>query len=117
MLNDFGNKEVESIHSAEDVKKVIEEKTNLKYEISIHKKKYIEKVKESMPKLSALIGALKLHEVMITSDGVIKKKDLPTDTFYKQVTIRESRIRREVILGANQNQESELDAYIEDTLS
>ena len=103
------------------MKKVIEEKTNLKYEISIHKKGDIEKVKESMPKLSALIGALKLHEVMITSDGVIKKKDLPTDTFYKQVTIRESRIRREVILGANQNQESELDAlnvaYIEDTLS
>lgn len=121
MLNDFGNKEVESIHTAEDVKKVIEEKTNLKYEISIHKKEDIEKVKESMPKLSALVGALKLHEVMITSDGVIKKKDLPTDTFYKQVTIRESRIRREVILGANQNPESELDAlnvaYIEDTLT
>ena len=58
---------------------------------------------------------------MITSDGVIKKKDLPTDTFYKQVTTRESRICREVILGANQNQESELDAlnvaYIEDTLT
>ena len=33
------NKEVESIHTAEDVKKVIEEKTNLKYEISIHKKR------------------------------------------------------------------------------
>ena len=121
MLNDFGNKEVESIHTAEDVKKVIEEKTNLKYEISIHKKEDIDKVKESMPKLSALVGALKLHEVMITSDGVIKKKDLPTDTFYKQVTIRESRIHREVILGANQNPESELDAlnvaYIEDTLT
>ena len=74
-----------------------------------------------MPKLSSLVGALKLHEVMITSDGVIKKKDLPTDTFYKQVTIRESRICREVILGANQNPESELDdlnvAYIEDTLT
>ena len=107
--------------NAEDVKKVIEEKTNLKYEISIHKKEDIEKVKESMPKLSALVGALKLHEVMITSDGVINKKDLPTDTFYKQVTIRESIIRREVILGANQNPESELDAlnvaYIEDTLT
>ena len=58
---------------------------------------------------------------MIISDGAIKKKDLPTDTFYKPITIRERRIRREVILGANQNQESELDAlnvaYIEDTLS
>ena len=121
MLNYFGNKEVESIHSAEDVKKVIEEKTNFKYEISIHKKEDIEKVKESMPKLSSLVGALKLHEVMITSDGVIKKKDLPTDMFYKQVTIRESRIRREAVLGENQNPESELDdlnvAYIEDTLT
>ena len=42
-------------------------------------------------------------------------------TFYKQGTIGESRIHREVIWGANQNQESELDdlnvAYIEDTLT
>ena len=41
--------------------KVIEEKTNLQYEISIHKKEDIEKVKESLPKLSALVGALTLH--------------------------------------------------------
>ena len=31
------------------------------------------------------------HEVMITPDGVIKKKNLPTDAFYKAVNIRESR--------------------------
>ena len=52
-----------------------------------------------MPKLGPLLGALKLHEVFI-SDGLIRKKDLPTDTFYKQVTIRESRARR---LEAEQN--------------
>jgi hypothetical protein len=42
-----------------------------------------------MPKLSSLLGAMKVHEVLISENGVIKKKDLPTDTFYKQVTIRE----------------------------
>ena len=53
-----------------------------------------------MPKLGPLVGALKLHEVFICGDGVLRKKDLPTDTFYKHVTIRESRARR---LEAEQN--------------
>ena len=47
-----------------------------------------------MPKLGPLVGALKLHEIFIGEDGSIKKKDLPNDTFYKQVKIRETRIRR-----------------------
>lgn len=105
MLNDFGRQEIESVHSVEDVKKVIQEKTNLKYEIYIHTKDQIEEVKESMPKLSGLVGALKVHEVVITADGVIKKKDLPSDTFFKQVTIRESRKQAEVFNAA----------FIEDT--
>ena len=57
---------------------VIAKKTNLTYEISIHNKEDIKKVKESMPILSPLVGALNLHEFMITSDGVIKKKDTHT---------------------------------------
>ena len=47
-----------------------------------------------MPKLGPLVGALKLHEVYISADGLVKKKDLPNDIFYKQVTIRESRKNR-----------------------
>ena len=46
-----------------------------------------------MPKLGPLIGALKLHEVLISADGLLQKKELPTDTFYKLVTIRENRTR------------------------
>ncbi len=94
MLESFGKDRVETIHSVEDVEKVIKERTNLTYHISIHTKENIEQVKKSMPKLSPLLGAMKVHEVLISENGVIKKKDLPTDTFYKQVTIRESRIRR-----------------------
>ena len=94
MLNSFGQNEIEAIHSVKDVKKLIEQKTNLKYHISIHTKEEIETVRNSMPKLGPLVGALKLHEVFISGDGLLRKKDLPTDTFYKQVTIRESRARR-----------------------
>ena len=78
---------------------------DLNYEIYIHTKDQIEEVKESMPKLSGLVGALKVHEVVITADGVIKKKDLPSDTFFKQVNIRESRKQAEVCNAA----------FIEDT--
>ena len=91
MLAMFGDKETNSIHSVQDVKKVIEEKTNLTYEISTHTKEDIENVKKVMPKLSALVGALKVHEVYIHADGKMMKKDLPTDSFYKQVVIRQSR--------------------------
>ena len=37
---------------------------------------------------------MKIHEIVVTKDGVIKKKKMPTDTFYSVVNIRESRIRR-----------------------
>ena len=93
MLNNFGQNTTDAIHSVEDVKKLIEEKTNLNYHLSIHTKEEIENVKQSMPKLGPLVGALKLHEIFISEDGSIKKKDLPNDTFYKQVTIQETRIR------------------------
>ena len=94
MLTKFGDGDVEPIHSAENVKQLIEEKTNLTYEIAVHTKEDIELVKESMPKLGPLVGAMKVHEVMISPDGVIKKKDLPNETFYKPVNIRESRQKK-----------------------
>ena len=94
MLASFGQGLLEPIHSVQDVKKVIHEKTNLNYHITIHTQEDIENVKESMPKLGPLVGAMKVHEIFIGEDGVIKKKELPTDTFYKQVTIRETRLCR-----------------------
>ena len=70
----------------------------------------------SLPKQSALVGALTTHEVMITSDGVVKKKNLPTDAFYKAVTIRESRKPAQLIEAiANQNNNLD-DAFIEDDI-
>ena len=37
------------------------------------------------------MGALHTHEMMIDSNLVMKKKNLPTDPFYKAVLIKESR--------------------------
>ena len=93
MLTKFGEHDTEPIHSAEDVKKVIEEKTNLTYEITVHTKEDIEQLKETMPKLGPLVGAMKLHEIMITPEGGVKKKNLPTDPFYQPVIIKETRVR------------------------
>ena len=49
-----------------------------------------------MPKLSSLTGAMKIHEILITPDGVVKKKNLPSDVFYQNVNIKESRRFRRV---------------------
>ena len=107
LLNIHGNHELEPIHSAKDVANVIAEKTNLTYDIKVHKQETTYEIRDSLPKLSALVGAMTTHEVMITSDGVMKKKNLPTDAFYKPVTIRESRksIRNEI---RNEMQAAEL---------
>ena len=54
------------------------------------------------------------HEVMITYNGIVKKKNLPTDAFYKAVTIRESRKPAQQIEAiANENNNLD-DAFIED---
>ena len=91
LLNIHGNNEIETVHSAEDVAKIIVMKTNLTYEIKVHMQESTDEIRNDLPKLSPLVETLKVHEVMITPDGVVKKKDLPSDAFYKVVTIRESR--------------------------
>lgn len=88
MLASFGQGLIEPLHSVQDVQKLIHEKTNLNYHITIHKNEDISNVKEALPKLGPLVGAMKVHEVFIGEDGVIKKKELLTDTFYKQSTLR-----------------------------
>ena len=65
-------------------------------EISIHTVKDIEEVKVSLPKLGPLVGAMKIYEVLISSTGIIKKKNLPSDVFYQHVKIKELRRHRKV---------------------
>ena len=110
LLNIHGNNEIETVHSAEDVAKIIAMKTNLTYDIKVHTQESTDEIRNDLPKLGPLVGALKVHEVMITPDGVIKKKDLPSDAFYKVVTIRESRKSNrnridEAVQIANENEE------------
>ena len=68
-----------SIHSAEDVKDLIENETNLTYDIKVHTADQIQAVRDSLPSLGPLTRAMKIHEIYITADGVVKSKNLPTD--------------------------------------
>ena len=47
-------------------------------------------IRNSLGQLSSLTGALKIHEIFIGEDLVVKKM-LPNDPFYKAVLIKESR--------------------------
>ena len=54
---------------------------------------------------SSLTKALKIYEISIGQDLVVKKKMLPSDPFYKSVLIKESRKKPAVnnILDDNDN--------------
>ena len=86
-----GNQEIFLINKAEDVAKVLKERTNLTYTISVHKQQDTDAIRNSLGQLSSLTGALKIHEIFIGEDLVVKKKMLPNDPFYKAVLIKESR--------------------------
>ena len=94
LQNNIGNHEVSQIKSAEDVRKLIKEKTNLTYDIAVHKQETSEKINNNLPKLGPLVGALKIHEIVLTPEGVIKKKNLPNEISYTIVNIKESRKKR-----------------------
>ena len=100
-----GNSEMLTIHSADDVAKVIKDKTNLTYDVTVHYKEKTEEINRSMGKLSSLTGAMQIHEVMIGSDLSIKKKNLPTDPFFKSVEIKESRRKSSVVPSLDVNME------------
>ena len=57
----------------------------------MHQQDETDRIRNSLGKLSSLVGAMKIHEVLIDENLVVKKKNLPTDAFYKAVLIRESR--------------------------
>ena len=102
-----GNQEIFTINTAEDVAKVLKERTNLTYTISVHKQQDTDAIRNSLGHLSSLTGALKIHEIFIGQDLVVKKKMLPNanDPFYKAVLIEESRKKSAVtnILDDNGN--------------
>ena len=75
----------------EDVAKVLRERTNLTYTITVHKQEDTDAIRDSLGHLTSLTGALKIHEIFIGEDLVVKKKMLPSDPFYKAVLIKESR--------------------------
>ena len=52
-LDLHGNKEVLAIHKAEDVAKLLKEKTNLSYDITVHKQEQTDEIKQSIGKLSS----------------------------------------------------------------
>ena len=91
LLKRHGEKDLRTIHSAEDVKDVIEKETHLSYRIKVHTASDIQKVGEKLPKLGPLTRALQIHEIMITSNGQVRSKNLPSDVFYENVKIKESR--------------------------
>ena len=97
--------EIFTINKAEDVAKVLKERTNLTYTISVHKQQDTDAIRNSLGHLSSLTGALKIHEIFIGQDLVVKKKMLPNDPFYKAVLIKESRKKSAVtnILDDNGN--------------
>ena len=73
------------------------ERTNLTYDISVHKQEKTDEIKKnSIGRLNPLIVALKIHEVLIEKNLEIKKKNLPTDAFFKGVLLKESRRRSTV---------------------
>ena len=71
--------------SVKDVKDNLETNIDLK----IHTKEDIKNVKENMPKkIGPLVGATKVHELLFEINGNIKKKNLPSDIFYKPVKLK-----------------------------
>ena len=84
------------IHCAEDAKDLIENETKLTYDIKVHTAEEIQAVRESLPSLGPLARAMKIHEILITADGVIKSKFLPSDVYYDHVKIAVSRRHKRV---------------------
>ena len=54
---------------------------------NVRKQEDTDAIRNSLGQLSSLTGALKIHEIFIGEDLVVKKKMLPNDPFYKAVLI------------------------------
>ena len=94
LLKRHGENDMRSIHSSEDVKDLIENETKLSYDIWVHTAEEIQAVMDSLPRLGPLSRATKIQEILIVADGVIKRKNLPSDVYYDNVKITKSRRHR-----------------------
>ena len=72
-----------TIHSADDVKKVIKEKANLTHDVKVHYNDTTEEINRSIGNLSSLTSALAIHKVLKGSDLLVKRKHLPSEPFNK----------------------------------
>ena len=63
------------------MKDLIEDETKLSYDIKVHTAEEIQAVRDNLPSLGLLSRAMKIHEILIASDGVIKSKNLPSDVY------------------------------------
>jgi hypothetical protein len=80
-----------NINSIEDIIEILEPHTSCK--LYTYKKEDIAETKEKMPKkISPLKGALKIHEMLILPNGLVKTKDLPTDEIYRLISCRALRL-------------------------
>ena len=59
------------------------------------KQEETERIRNSLGKLSSLVGAMKIHEALIDEELVVKKKNQPTDAFYKAVLTPHQRKQKE----------------------
>ena len=76
-----------------------------------HKQDKTDQIRRSIGKLSSLVGALKIHEILIDQNLVVKKKNLPNDPFYKSVLIKES--RRKSTISNDSDSGSEFDDIVD----
>ena len=90
LLKHHGENDMRSIHSAEDVKDLIENETKLSYDIKVITDEEIQAVMDSLPSLGPLSRAMKIHKILIAANGVNKSKNLPSDVYYDNFRITES---------------------------
>ena len=83
-----GKSRTYTISTMQDIIELIRRDTTI--EMKIHTKEEVLRVANSLPHLSSLKGALKIHEILY-EDGKVLSKQLPGDAFYSLVIIRESR--------------------------
>ena len=88
-----------TISTMQDIIELIRRDTTI--ELKIHTKEEVLRVANSLPHLSSLKGALKIHEILY-EDGKVLSKQLPGDAFYSLVIIRESRNMSHVTTTENE---------------
>ena len=74
------------VSDAKDVMELIKPHTTI--DLFWYEAKNIEEIKNSLPSLSSLKGALKIHQIVFDSCGNVKAKELPTDPIFNEVKLK-----------------------------